>query len=262
VTSGGSPVTSGLVNFCDSTASYCGDIHLLGSAQLTSAGTASINLLPLPGGHSYEAVFAGTAAYGTSSSGAGSLQVTGTYPITTSLTSSGTVGNYTLNATLSGTGPQAPTGNISFVDTSNGNSSIASANLVASPRLLTGSFLHAAPTGGYPNAIATGDFNGDGITDAAILDSGSNAITIQLGNADGTFTVSSLSPQTSNYPVAITAADFNRDGIPDLAVATSTGVVNIFLGNGDGTFNTVSTSTTTGASASQIVAGDFNGADL
>ena len=259
VTSGGSPVTSGLVNFCDSTASYCGDIHLLGSAQLTSAGTASINLLPLPGGHSYEAVFAGTAAYGTSSSGAGSLQVTGTYPITTSLTSSGTVGNYTLNATLSGTGPQAPTGNISFVDTSNGNSSIASANLVASPRLLTGSFLHAAPTGGYPNAIATGDFNGDGITDAAILDSGSNAITIQLGNADGTFTVSSLSPQTSNYPVAITAADFNRDGIPDLAVATSTGVVNIFLGNGDGTFNTVSTSTTTGASASQIVAGDFNG---
>jgi uncharacterized membrane protein len=258
VTSDGSPVTSGLVNFCDSTASYCGDIHLLGSAQLNSKGTASISLLPLLSSHSYKAVFAGTAANGASSSAAGALTVTGAYPTTASLTSSGTVGNYTLNATVNGAGPQAPTGSVSFVNTSNGNSVIASANLVAGTSALAWSQLSAAPTAPNPGAIVTADFNGDGITDVAVLDSQYSAITIQTGNADGTFTIRNLSPQTSSSPVAITAADFNGDGIPDLAVVTSAGIVNIFLGNGDGTFNAVSTSTNTGANSSAIIAGDFN----
>ncbi|MGA3133029.1 MAG: FG-GAP-like repeat-containing protein [Terracidiphilus sp.] len=259
VTSGGSPVTSGLVNFCDSAASYCGDIHLLGSAQLTGSGTASLNLLPLPGSHSYKAVFAGTAANGTSSSPAGSLQVAGAYPTTTSLASSGTVGTYTLNATVTGAGPQALSGSVSFVDTSSGNSTIASTNLIAQTPALTWAQPSTTSAGPYPGALVTGDFNGDGISDVAILDPQYNAIIVRLGNADGTFTNSNLSPQTSSYPVAITAADFNGDGIPDLAVVTSSGIVNIFLGNGDGTFNAVSTSTNSGASSSAIVAEDFNG---
>ena len=259
VTSDGSPVTSGLVNFCDSAASYCGDIHLLGSAQLNSNGAASINLLPFLGSHSYKAVFAGTAANGASASLAGSLQVTGAYPTITSLTSSGTVGNYTLNATVNGTGPQLPTGSVSFVDTSSNNSTIGTASLVAGTSTLSWYQLSTMPTGPYPGATVTADFNGDGISDVAILDPQNSAITIEFGNVDGTFTTSYLSPQTSPNPVAIAAADFNGDGIPDLAVVTSTGIVNIFLGNGDGTFNAVSTSTNTGASASAIVAGDFNG---
>jgi hypothetical protein len=166
VTSGGSPVTSGLVNFCDSAASYCGDIHLLGSAQLNSNGAASINLLPLLGSHSYKAVFAGTAANGASASPTGSLQVTGAYPTITSVTSSGTVGNYTLNATVNGAGQQAPTGSVSFIDTSSGNSTIGSANLVAGTPALTWSQLSTTTTGPYPGALVTGDFNGDGISDA------------------------------------------------------------------------------------------------
>jgi hypothetical protein len=210
-----------LVNFCDSTASYCGDIHLLGSAQLTSAGTASINLFPLPGGHSYKAEFTGTAANSASNSSANSLQVTGLYPTTTSLTSSGTVGNYTLNATVNGAGPQAPTGSVSLVNASNGNSVIATTSLTGGTPSLTWSQLNTTPTGADPNAIATGDFNGDGITDAAIIDTEYDAITVLLGKADGTFTVSSLSPQTSSGPVAITTADFNGDGILDLAVVSS-----------------------------------------
>ena len=259
VTSGGSPVTSGLVNFCDSAATYCGDVHLLGSAQLTSAGTASINLLPLPGSHSYKAVFAGTAAVGGSSSAVGSLQVTGAYPTTTSLASSGAAGSYTLNATVNGNGPQALTGSFSFVDTSTGNSVIASSKLTGATPALTWTELGTTPTAPYFGAIVTGDFNGDGITDVAILDTQIDAIVIQLGNPDGTFTISNLSPQTSAYPVAITAADFNGDGKLDLAVLNQGGIVNIFLGNGDGTFNPVGTSTNIAVSASTIAAGDFNG---
>jgi uncharacterized membrane protein len=259
VTSGGSPVTSGLVNFCDSAASYCGDIHLLGSAQLTSNGTASIKLLPLPGSHSYKAVFAGTAAYTASSSSAGSLQVTGTYPTTTLLASSGTAGNYTLNATVNGTAAQAPSGSISFVDTSNGNSSIASANLVAGTPALTWSQLSTTPTAPSPSMLVSADFNGDGITDVAILASQYNAINIQLGNPDGTFTLSNLSPQTSANPTAITTGDFNNDGIPDLAVVTSSGRLNGFLGKGDGTFLAADTSPNSGGTFGRIVTGDFDG---
>ena len=45
-------VTVGQVSFCDATAKYCTDIHLLGMAQLTSAGTAVLKLRPGIGSHS------------------------------------------------------------------------------------------------------------------------------------------------------------------------------------------------------------------
>src|SRR4051794_10646536 len=41
VTSGGAPVTPGQVYFCDASATLCTDIHLLGTAQLSSAGKAA-----------------------------------------------------------------------------------------------------------------------------------------------------------------------------------------------------------------------------
>src|SRR6185503_7468306 len=59
VNSGANPVATGTVNFCDATAGYCSDIHLLGMAQLTGSGTATIELRPDLGLHSYKAVFVG-----------------------------------------------------------------------------------------------------------------------------------------------------------------------------------------------------------
>ena len=41
VQAAGLPVTVGQVSFCDASAAHCTDIHLMGPAQLTSAGTAS-----------------------------------------------------------------------------------------------------------------------------------------------------------------------------------------------------------------------------
>ncbi len=258
VSLGNSPVTSGVVNFCDSAASYCSDIHLLGTAQLTSAGTASITLMLMPGSHSYKAVFAGTPTASPSSSSAGNLQVTGTYPTTTTLTSSGAVGSYSLAAQVSGAGSQTMTGNVSFVNTSNGNSVVGSANLVAGAPSLTWTQLSSPVAGPSPAAIVTADFNGDGISDAAVLNPNYDAISILLGNADGTFTLSNLSPQTAGTPTAITTGDFNGDGIVDLAVVNNNGVVNIYLGNGDGTFQSFSSITTVAFNGAGVLSGDFN----
>jgi trimeric autotransporter adhesin len=62
VQTGATALTLGQVNFCDPTAASCIDIHLLGAAQLTSAGTAVLRFRPGPGIHSYKAVFLGALA--------------------------------------------------------------------------------------------------------------------------------------------------------------------------------------------------------
>ena len=60
VKAGAAAVTPGQVNFCDGSAKTCTDIHLLRTAQLTSAGTAAVKVRPGIGSHSYKAVFLGT----------------------------------------------------------------------------------------------------------------------------------------------------------------------------------------------------------
>ena len=61
VQAGATALTLGQVNFCAATAASCTDIHLLGTAQLTSAGTAVLRFRPGPGSHSYQAVFLGAS---------------------------------------------------------------------------------------------------------------------------------------------------------------------------------------------------------
>ncbi|MGA9465701.1 MAG: hypothetical protein WBV28_23130, partial [Terracidiphilus sp.] len=152
-------VYPGLVKFCDASATYCTDNHLLGSAQLTSLGTASHKFIPGTGNHSYKAVFVGTSANASSSSQAQSLAVTGgSSTISTTISSAGVPGNYTLTATVTGAFP-LPTGNVSFLDTTNGDSSLGNAPLTgtAPPSFMTASSPSVGPT---PYAIAAGDFNG------------------------------------------------------------------------------------------------------
>jgi uncharacterized repeat protein (TIGR01451 family) len=118
--------------------------------------------------------------------------------------------------------------------------------------------------GTNPAAVAVADFNGDGKLDIAVLNSGSNNVSILLGNGDGTFQAA------KNYDVgnslsSIAVGDFNGDGKPDLAVflpgnATNSipGEVRVLLGNGDGTFQAPVVTTLTVA-ATTLHAGDFNG---
>ena len=73
-------------------------------------------------------------------------------------------------------------------------------------------------TGLVPFAMATADFNGDGILDLVVANQNDNNLTLFMGNGDGTFTPASSSPLTGTSPSSIAIGDFNGDGNLDLAV--------------------------------------------
>ncbi len=266
VNSTGTSGMRGQVNFCDAAAPYCTDIHFLGTAQLTSGGTATISLVPAIGAHSYKAVFLGTKNAVASVSAPSAVTVTGKYQTATTVAQTGTVGNYTLTATTIGSGSStvAPTGAVSFLDQSNGNAVLASARLGAATRALTLVQSASPPTGREAQFIAIADFNGDGRLDLAVANQGApgvpstgRTISILLGKGDGTFTAAQ-SPATGNGPTSIAVADFNGDGFADLAVTNfGDNTISLLLGNGDGTFRAASTAST-GAGPYGIATGDFN----
>ncbi len=260
VTAGTAPVSPGQVMFCDASAAHCTDIHLLGTAQLTSSGTAAIRLIPAIGAHSWRAVFAGTTSYAGSASSSSALAVTGTHATTTAITESGGEADYTLTATVSGMGGwAAPSGSVSFLDTSDGNASLGETTLAGGAASLSWLNTATPAAGNDPQGIATGDFNGDGNPDIAVANRNDGTVTILLGDGRGTFTQASVVPDVYSAQ-AIAVADFDGDGIPDLAVAnTGWDAVTILLGNGDGTFRSTNSLLSAGVLPVSVVAGDFNG---
>ncbi len=95
------------------------------------------------------------------------------------------------------------------------------------------------------SSFTVGDFNGDGVTDVALLplsaaDSLYGSVQILLGSTSGTFTPGAAIPllattaTVSGYGTAMTAAALTADGNLDLVVTTS--VVTIFHGDGKGNF--------------------------
>ena len=69
----------------------CEDSALLATAQLTTAGTATFKFRPGIGSHTYQAVFVGTQNAATSISAMAALSVTGKFPTTTTIASSGSM---------------------------------------------------------------------------------------------------------------------------------------------------------------------------
>jgi hypothetical protein len=266
VLAGSTPVTVGQVNFCDATASSCTGTHLIGSAQLTSGGAAALKFVPAVGSHSYEAVFAGTGNDVSSTSPASPLTVTasGKQSVTISLAQSGSAGNLTLTATVAGSvtgsGSPAPTGSVSFVDTSNGNAVLGTAPLG------TGSFgqnttVSQTPTVALdPKTVLVGDMNGDGIPDIVV--GGNSVVSVLIGNGDGTFKAADdITAHASNPWIAV--VPFVNGGPLDiLAVSDSASDMNnatLIIGNGSGGGTAGSPFSLPFGSASGVVSGDFNG---
>ncbi len=113
-----------------------------------------------------------------------------------------------------------------------------------------------------PDAIVTGDFNGDGFQDLAVANSGDNDVTVLLGDGAGGFSNAPGSAVgTGNSPSGLAVGEFNGDGKSDIAVTNKgDGTVTVLLGNGDGSFFRPSSNPfNVGTNPVSIVAGDFNG---
>ena len=126
------------------------------------------------------------------------------------------------------------------------------------------------PVGGaVPVWSAIADFNHDGKPDIAVSLAGSaNAISVLLGNGDGTFQ-SAINYPVGSSPQGIALGDVNGDGQVDIVSADEcgddpacrAGAVSVLLGNGDGTFQP-RISMVEGLFPLQVGLGDFNGDGL
>src|SRR5215469_1601153 len=270
VTSGGSPVSTGLVMFCAESATNCETNSSLATVQLTSStATAVVKIGSGPLGlHKYKAVYRANNLYASSTSNEVSYTVQGTYSSTTAIASSGTVGNYTLSSTVTGIGSLlvGPTGTVSFIDTSAGNNVLGTQALGAST--LSNNFKSAS---GSPFGVGNSSSPLRSVTiESAYLDGDNNldlvtgdnnqVVTVLLGNGDGSF-----QPKV-NYPgctvgiaMKMMLADFNRDGHTDVALGCSngsTGGLVILLGKGDGSFQAPVMYTS--GDVEGLALGDFN----
>ncbi len=115
------------------------------------------------------------------------------------------------------------------------------------------------PTEQFASALASGDFNGDGIPDLVSVDFGfPGDVSVLLGNGDGTFQPS-VPYATDLGSSAVVVGDFNHDGHRDLAVTNQyTNDVSVLLGNGDGTFQPA-VNYMVGNGPVALAVGDFNG---
>jgi hypothetical protein len=118
--------------------------------------------------------------------------------------------------------------------------------------------------GTFPNSVVLGDFNHDGMLDAAVTDSASGRVDVLLGNGHGTFKapVSYATGAPAGMTIAdyyLATGDFNGDGNLDIVSANrGNSTVSVLLGKGDGTFQSAVTYLVGGRGPQSVAVGDFN----
>ncbi len=116
--------------------------------------------------------------------------------------------------------------------------------------------------GTQPQSVAAGDFNGDGAVDYAVVNNGSDNISIFYNLNDGTGGFDpAITLITPNKPEAIIAVDMNNDGKLDLVTthrASALGLVVVFSNLG-ASFSQISSTLVNGQGAETLVAADFDG---
>ncbi len=114
--------------------------------------------------------------------------------------------------------------------------------------------------GDTPTSVSLADVNGDSVMDMIVTNGGpmSNAISIWMGNGDGTFR-QPIDYRSGRRPLGVSFGDFNNDHIKDMLVINGErDSFTTFLGNADGSFQKGKDA---GANASPNfgLARDFNG---
>src|SRR5262249_47698230 len=121
----------------------------------------------------------------------------------------------------------------------------------------------ATSPGARADSVVTGDFNGDGKPDLALVDRFTNTVLVLPGKGNGTFG-SAIPFQFSGPGTRLGGAavgDFFRTGKLTLAVAAGGGMVGVLAGNGDAPFQPRVNFVVGfhGTQPSALVAADFNG---
>jgi hypothetical protein len=239
VTVNGKPVTAGSVLFKQGT-------RLLGTSQVIvsgpSAGTAILKTASFaPGLYEVTASYSGApqSAQSTAASTSAPVMITATGIALTStslsvLPSATQQGTYDLTATVLAAGSTIGHGTLGVFEFMPN----FQVNLGSSAVTTTGGFL--PPQTFFPDntfvAAATGDFNGDGIPDLALITESfipgtlQPELLIQLGdpNHPGQFLPPSTYP-LSTFANWIAVGDVNSDGLPDVIVGAYEDDIGLFL---------------------------------
>ena len=115
--------------------------------------------------------------------------------------------------------------------------------------------------GNAPAALLTADFNADGAADLAVFTgaTGNTAITLLLGNGDGSLQAPSANAAAGSLARGLTALDLNRDGNTDLAwVNGNDSTLRVAYGNGAGALSPPVTYDTWGLTPALLGSADIN----